>query len=75
MASVVKYIVVLAMFIQVTQSGPVSYGVCVAGCYSALGACVAAVGGVTGPAGVVACNTIFGCCVAGCSPAAVVPVI
>ena len=75
MASVVKHIAVLAMFIQVAQSGPVSYGICVAGCYSAWAAWVAAAGGVTGPAAVAACNTVFGYCVAACSSAVAIPVI
>ena len=32
MASVVKYIVMLAIFIQIAQSGPLAYGICQTGC-------------------------------------------
>ena len=32
MASVVKYIVKLAMFIQIAQSGALVYGICHTGC-------------------------------------------
>ena len=32
MASVVKYIVMLAMFIQIAQSGALAYGICQTGC-------------------------------------------
>ena len=81
MASVVKYIVVLAMFIQIAQSGLLAYGICQTGCNTVWVACVAAAGGTAGvstggvavPAAIVACNAAQGTCMAACVAAGLSP--
>ena len=81
MASVVKYIVVLAMFIQITQSGLLAYGICQTGCNAIWVACVAAAGGTAGvstggaavPAAILACNAAQGTCMAACVAAGLSP--
>ena len=81
MASVVKYIVVLAMFIQIAQSGLLAYGICQTGCNGVWVACVSAAGGVAGvstggaavPAAILACNAAQGTCMAACVAAGLSP--
>ena len=74
MASVVKYIVMLAMFIQIAQSGAQVLGICQTRCNTLWVACVSAAGGVAGvftggaaiPAAILACNAAQGECMAAC---------
>ena len=74
MASVVKYIVMLAMFIQIAQSGAQVLGICQTGCNTLWVVCVSAAGGVAGvftggaaiPAAILACNAAQGECMAAC---------
>ena len=81
MVSVVKYIVVLAMFIQIAQSGPLAYAICQTGCNTVWVACVAAAGGTAGvstggvavPAAILACNAAQGTCMAACVAAGLSP--
>ena len=81
MVSVVKYIVVLAMFIQIAQSGPLAYAICQTGCNTVWVACVAAAGGTAGvstsgaavPAAILACNAAQGTCMTACVAAVLSP--
>ena len=81
MVSVVKYIVVLAMFIQIAQLGPLAYAICQTGCNTVWVACVAAAGGTAGvstggaavPAAILACNAAQGTCMAACVAAGLSP--
>lgn len=83
MESFLKYVVVLAMFIQITQSGPLAYGICQTGCNAVWVACVAAAGGVAGvstggiavPAAILACNAAQGTCMAACVAAGLLPTL
>ena len=83
MASVVKYIVMLAMFIQIAQSGPLAYGICQTGCNTLWVACVSAAGGVAGvstggvavPAAILACNAAQGTCMVACIAAGCAPTL
>ena len=83
MASVVKYIVMLAMFIQIAQSGPLAYGICQTGCNTLWVACVSAAGGVAGvstggaavPAAILACNAAQGACMVACIAAGAAPTL
>ena len=83
MASVVKYIVMLAMFIQIAQSGAQVLGICQTGCNALWVACVAAAGGVAGvftggaavPAAILACNAAQGDCMVACIAAGAAPTL
>ena len=83
MASVVKYIVMLAMFIQIAQSGAQVLGICQTGCNTLWVACVSAAGGVAGvstggaavPAAILACNAAQGECMAACIAAGAAPTL
>ena len=83
MASVVKYIVMLAMFIQIAQSGAQVLGICQTGCNTLWVACVSAAGGVAGvftggaaiPAAILACNAAQGKCMAACITAGAAPTL
>ena len=65
----------LAMFIQIAQSGPLAYGITV------WVACVSAAGGVAGvstggtavPAAILACNAAQGTCMVACIAAGAAP--
>ena len=80
MASVVKYIVVLAMFIQIAQSGLLAYEICQTGCNTIWVDCVAAAGGTAGAStgavavsAILACNAAQGTCMAACVAAGLSP--
>ena len=83
MASVVKYIVMLAMFIQIAQSGAQVLGICQTGCNTLWVACVSAARGVAGvftggaaiPAAILACNAAQGECMAACIAAGAAPTL
>ena len=83
MASVVKYIVVLAMFIQIAQSELLAYGICQNGCNTVWVACVTAAGGTAGvstggaavPAAILACNAAQGTCMVACIAAGAAPTL
>ena len=70
MASVVKYIVVLAMFIQIAQSGIMTISICPYLCEIAANACVAAATASTAGAGlaaaIIACKASEGACLYAC---------
>ncbi|KAF7513366.1 hypothetical protein GJ744_009787 [Endocarpon pusillum] len=62
-------------------AGPLSYGICQAGCASIVMACYAAAGatwgatlGATAPASVLACNAAYGSCQAACIAAGCIPI-
>lgn len=81
MAFGVKLVVVLAMLIQIAQSGPLAYGICQTGCNAVWVACVTAAGGTAGvstggvgvPAAILACNAAQGTCMAACIAAGLSP--
>ena len=83
MASVVKYIVMLAMLIQIAQSGAQVLGICQTGCNTLWVACVSAASGVAGvftggaaiPAAILACNAAQGECMAACIAAGAAPTL
>ena len=73
----------LAMFIQIAQSGPLAYGICQTGCNTLWVACVSAAGGVAGvstggaavPAAILACNAAQGACMVACIAAGAAPTL
>ena len=73
----------LAMFIQIAQSGPLAYGICQTGCNTVWVACVTAAGGVAGvstggaavPAAILACNASQGTCMVACIAAGAAPTL
>lgn len=62
--------------------GPIAYGLCQAGCATAVCACYAAAGFTFGtvaaaaaPAAILACNSTFGTCQAACAALAFAPTL
>ena len=82
MASVVKYIIVLAMFIQIAQSGILAYAICLSTCKTAWLACYTAAGGTVGISTIgltvvtpviMACNIAEDVCMAVCDAVCPLP--
>jgi hypothetical protein len=73
--------VLLFAMLSLAYAGPISYGICQAGCaalvvacYSAAGFVFGATAGLGAPPAILACNAAFGVCQAHCALAFIAPI-
>ena len=78
-----SFIIMLALLTSTAHSGPLTYGICIAGCNAAWVACVAAGGGAAGvasggvavPVPIMVCNAAHAACVAACTGSGFLPTL
>ncbi|KAJ7387357.1 hypothetical protein OS493_004348 [Desmophyllum pertusum] len=72
MNTIVKLLIMVALFANTAHSGPLAYAICVGGCTGAFIACVAAAGGVAAVASI-ATTVAYETCMAACVSAGLLP--